>query len=153
MIIGSQTYRNCCVAQIFIPQSRKIRSSSYAYFNNTGKKAITLGSLIRSTKRCLRCLIPRAKTYDIRSMQTGRGGERQVSLEINEDVSREMGIYSILLRNEIKIYTERRFAVCLMAAWDLVAFVYKETVSGSYSMKTGRFENRALQFTSSTVLS
>jgi hypothetical protein len=48
-------------------------------------------------------------------MQAGWRRERQVSVEINEDVSREMGIYSILLRNEIKIYTERRYAVGLMA--------------------------------------
>jgi hypothetical protein len=34
-----------------------------------------------------------------------------------------MGIYSILLRTEIKIYTERRYAVGLMAAWNVVAII------------------------------
>ena len=42
--------------------------------------------------------------------------ERQVSVEINEDVSREIGIYSILPRNEIKIYTDPSCVVGLMAA-------------------------------------
>lgn len=85
-------------------------------FNNTERKRYQSRSLIRSNKGRLSASSPAAKTYDTGSMQTGRRRERQVSLEINEDASLEMGIYSILLRNEIKIYTERRCALGLMAA-------------------------------------
>jgi len=124
-IIVSQAYRKCCVSEICIWVTEdSLRFSQCTNFSNPKESDQTWTSAwLALTRAVSAASSSAAKTYDIEPMQAGWRRERQVSVEINEDVSREMGIYSILLRNEIKIYTERRYAVGLMAAWNVVAII------------------------------